>query len=233
MLHASGPAVLSDPATGVELRRGPVAFPPSESEGPTSFALERLAPGEAVRAVPGAGRALVAAMVAGGRTVWVEDRDGRRELRLEDRDGARTLDVDVLPELAVSPDGRRLLYPRGMPGEMELVLAEPASGGRTVLYAGPTVDRPVFRDDGRAVAFVGTGDGGLAALYVVEEGSPARQRTNVGLRAGRGLPPGFVPPPLRADGTTFTCELIRYEGPAGACTVRLPSGEARCAGGGT
>jgi len=231
LLRASGPAAVDDLATGAGLRRLRSEALPAESEGPAAFAVERHGADGDFRPVPGAERALAAAMLDGGRTVWVADRDGRGELRLADGKGTRTLDANVLPELAVSPDGRRVLYVRRTADGAELVLADPGTGERRVIYAGPTADRPVFRDDGRAFAFVGTGDGGFAALFVAEEGGPARQRTNVGLRSGHGLPPGFVPPPLGTAGTTFTRDELAWDAPSGRCTLALPSGEARCAEG--
>jgi hypothetical protein len=230
LLRASGSALAADPATGAELRRSRTEPLPVESEGPAAFAVERRTAGEGFGPVPGAERALAAAVLDGGRAIWVADGDGRSELRLVDGAATRTLDIDVLPELAVSPDGRRVLYARLATDGAELVLADPGTGERRVLYAGPTADRPVFRDDGRAFAFVGTGDGGFAALFVAEEGAPARQLTNVGLRTGRGLPPGFVPPPLDVAGTTFTRDELAWDAPSGRCRLALPSGEARCAG---
>jgi hypothetical protein len=228
-LRGSGPAAVVDPTTGDELRRAAVEPLRAETEGSAAFALERRTAGTSFRPVPGAGRVLAATTLVGGRALWVEERAGRGTLRLEEDGRARTLDDDVLPELAVSPDGSRVLYVRRARNGAELVLLEPSTGSRTVVYAGPTADRPVFRDDGRTFAFVGTGDGGFAALFVAGEGEPARQRTNLGLRTGHGLPRGFVPPPLGVEGTSFTRDELRYRSPTGTCTVPLPAGEARCA----
>ncbi|NMC71687.1 MAG: hypothetical protein GYA57_16690 [Myxococcales bacterium] len=216
-------------AAGVSILRpagGPVV---PESSSPPVYRLERVGPAGRPEVVAGAERVLAAASLADGAVVFVthEGLDGRLVLvRGAER---RVLDEAVVPELAVAPDGRRLLYPRRAGDAVELVLAEPASGRREVVHRGPTADRPCFRPDGGAFAFVGTGDGGLASLFVAEGSGPARPRTNVGLR-GPGLPAGFVPPPPRAEDVSWDGGRIAYPLPDGRrCEVDLAAGRGACA----
>jgi hypothetical protein len=238
--HGAGlPEVLATWPDGGELIRlgGQPARP--ETEGPAPFAVGR----RTTRAgtpvpVAGAERALAVVALADGRAAWVSDRGGLGDLVLEDGRAVRVIDTDVLPELAASPDGSRLLYARRTVAGCELVLAEPARGERDVVYAGPTADRPVFRDDGVAFAFFGTGDGGFASLFVGVPGARPRPLTNVGLRTGHGLPSGFVPPAWTADGMTFaragsgsaTGGTVRYRSPDGWCEVDAATGAASCGG---
>jgi hypothetical protein len=228
-----------EPPGGVELVRLGRQPPRPETEGPASFALgRRTTPAGTPVPVAGAGHALAAVALADGRAAWVRDRGGLGDLVLEDGRAARIIDTEVLPELAVSPDGARLLYVRRTVAGCELVVADPARGGREVVYAGPTADRPMFRDDGAAFAFFGTGDGGFASLFVGAPGARPRQLTNVGLRTGHGLPFGFVPPAWTADGMTFAAAAggstaggkVRYQSPSGWCEVDAATAAASCGG---
>mgnify|MGYP000262397828 CR=1 FL=1 len=224
----------TEPASGVGVAGTPVLRPAGEpalpeSSSPPAYRLERIGPAGRPEAVAGAERVLAAAALADGAVVFVthEGLDGRLVLvRGAER---RTLDEAVVPELAVAPGGRRLLYPRRAGDDVELVLLEPATGARRVVHRGPTADRPCFRPDGGAFAFVGTGDGGLASLFVAEGAGPARQTTNVGLR-GPGLPDGFVPPPLRAEDVAWDGGRIAYPLPDGRrCEVDPAAGRGACA----
>ena len=216
-------------AAGTPLLR-PLAEPVvPESSQPPAYRLERVEPSGRPAGVPGAERVLAAAPLAGGAVAYVthEGLDGTLVLSV----GAeqRTLDTAVVPELAVSPDGVRLLYPRRAGDDVELVLAEPARGRRAAVYRGPTADRPAFRPDGGAFAFVGTNQGGLASLFVADGTAPARQVTNVGLR-GPGLPAGFVPPPPRAADLRWDGDRVAYPTPDGRrCEVELAAARGTCA----
>jgi hypothetical protein len=207
----------------------PLAEPAAhESSSPPAYRLERLDPAGRPAVVSGARRVLAAAPLAGDAVAFVthEGLDGTLVLSIGDRQ--RTLDTAVVPELAVAPDGLRLLYPRRVGELVELVLAEPASGRREVAYRGPTADRPRFRSDGGAFAFVGTNEGGLASLFVVEGSGPARQATNVGLR-GPGLPGGFVPPPPRAEDLAWDGDRLAWPTPDGRrCEVDLAAARGTC-----
>jgi hypothetical protein len=236
---AARPAVVAAWPDGSELVRLGGQPPRPETEGPAPFAVgRRTTPAGTPVPVAGAEHALAVVALANGRIAWVRDRGGLGDLVLDDGRVARTTDTAVLPELAVSPDGSRLLYVRRTVCGCELVLAEPARGAREVVYAGPTADRPVFRGDGAAFAFFGTGDGGFASLFVGAPGARPRQVTNVGLRTGHGLPFGFVPPAWTADGMTFAAAAggsaaggkLRYQGPSGWCEVDAATGAVSCGG---
>jgi len=232
-----GPAALAgctEPASGAGAAGMLVLRPTGgpvlpESSSPPVYRLERIGPSGRPEAVVGAERVLAAASLADGSIVFVthEGLDGRLvRVRGSERS---TLDEAVVPELAVAPDGRRLLYARRAGEVVELVLLEPVTGVRRVVHRGPTADRPCFRPDGGAFAFVGTGDGGLASLFVAEGAGSVRQATNVGLR-GPGLPDGFVPPPVRAEDVVWEGGRIVYALPDGRrCEVDTAAGHGVCA----
>lgn len=216
-------------AAGIPVLRPAGGPPPVESSSPPVYRLERVGPAGRPEALPGAERVLAAASLAGGAVAFVTHQGLDGTLVLVRGEERSTLDEAVVPELAVSPDGTRLVYPRRVGDAVELVLAEPATGRRQVVHRGPTADRPRFRSDGGAFAFVGTSPGGLASLFVVEGSGPPRQVTNVGLR-GPGLPAGFVPPPLRAEDLVWDGSRLRYPLPDGrSCEVDLDSGAGTCA----
>ncbi|MBN1773942.1 MAG: hypothetical protein JXB32_21970 [Deltaproteobacteria bacterium] len=216
-------------ATGTPLLRPVDAPTAAESSDPPAYRLERVGPSGLSVAVPGAERVLAAAPLRGGTVAFVTHEGFDGTLALSAGDECRTLDTAVVPELAVSPDGTRLLYPRRAGDDVELVLAEPSRGRREVVGRGPTADRPVFRPDGEAFAFVGTNAGGLASLFVIDGPGPARQVTNVGLQ-GPGLPAGFVPPPLRAGDLAWDGGRLVYPAPDGRrCEVDLAAARGTCA----
>jgi hypothetical protein len=144
-------------------------------------------------------------------------------LSVEGPDGAFDLGAGALPELAFSPDSRRLVWPRQVDGpETELVLLElPPQGEPTVLLDWPGAeDRPVFSPDGGRLAFT-SGKSGLASVYVLDLATGAvAQLTNVGLedapRAPGSPPDGWVPPPQAAwtwdgRGLSYLADGRRWE----------------------
>ena len=122
-------------------------------------------------------------------------------LKLHAHGVTRTLLARAAPDFAVDPSGRWIAAVVRRPElslDTDLVLI-PEQGGPArpiAAFAGSSESRPLFTPDDRAVIFV-SGRGGLASLWRAPiEGGPARQLTNVGLRAQGGrLPKGFVPPP--------------------------------------
>lgn len=117
---------------------------------------------------------------------------------------AGVVDRGVSAELAVSPDGRWLVYARRTVGESTDLARVPLPAGQPIEpltdWDG-NEDRPVFSPDGRALAFV-SGRTGIASLYRMDwppGPRPAVQWTNVGLEQRPrvpGQPPaGFIPPP--------------------------------------
>lgn len=219
----AGPTV-SPPAGS--LLRGPSSLSPPESDGAPSFALPR--PGTASAAPRPAPRVLAAAPLPGGAVAYVRA-GGAGELVIEDGAEAapRVLDREVLPSLAVSVAGR-LAYARRAAEGCELVLTAAGVGAGRVLYRGATADRLAFREDGAALAFVGTSPEGLAALFVAPVDGAPRQLTNRGLRPRPGgPPPGFVPPPLREGGLRFRGGALRYHAEDGDYIIDARSGAAR------
>jgi hypothetical protein len=59
-----------------------------------------------------------------------------------------------------------------------------------------------------------------------EQQQVARQLTNLGMEPGRGIPSGFIPPPLRASSIRLRDRTIIYCDGATGWIVDLSSGEA-------
>lgn len=135
------------------------------------------------------------------------------ELWIDDGGQPRPIDDDVLGELAVSDDGRRVAYAKraGRDGGVWLTTSDAAPARR--LTPGLAVaDRPLFVDDAWLVV-VGSRPGGIAGVWLVRADASEQPRpvTNHGLRAGAPLGPGFVPPPAYHDSMRREGDELVYD----------------------
>lgn len=133
-------------------------------------------------------------LVEGG-VVWVTVHG---ELLL-DRGGAlEQMDVDVLPELDVAPDGRRVAYARrpGREAGVWIVSVDDAASRRRVSVGLAVADRPLFLDAERLL-LVGARASGVAGVWIARHVGRDPQPTpltNAELAPGQ-LDERFVPPP--------------------------------------
>ncbi len=140
------------------------------------------------------------------------------------------VDRGVSAELAVSPDGRWLVYARRTVGESTDLARVPLPAGAPVEAITDwdgSEDRPVFSPDGGQLAFV-SGRTGIASLYRMPwppGAGAAVQWTNVGLedvpRVPGQPPPGFIPPP--AAGVRWADDgRLHFEAEGRTWAVALP-----------
>lgn len=129
----------------------------------------------------------------------------------------------VAPGIAV--DGERLAFV-AVADEGQALWAATATRAPSRV-AGPLkhIDRARYLDEGRLL-FVGSEPGGLPGLYL-SDGRGARRLTNHGLRAGAGLPPNFVPPPVDAASVRPAGNGVRFCDGEQGWFVEIPSGAAR------
>ena len=145
------------------------------------------------------------------------------------RDGVRLLDRDVVPELARTPDGAAVVYPRRSETGAILWWRPLPEGAPRALSAGLTyADRPVVPPGGAWVfAWGDDAAHGVAGLYRIA--LPPRPAAvvrvgNVGVRAVAD--PRFVPPPVAHDARFVDGTTLVYTGPEGPITVRVDAPEA-------
>jgi len=141
---------------------------------------------------------------------------------LRDRD--RILDREVIPELAVTPDGRAVIYPRRSETGSLLWWRPLPEGAPRVLSTRLTfADRPVLHPRGDAV-FVWGNDPAerFTGLYriALPPASPAPTRVN-NLGVESVTDPRFVPPPIAHDARFVDDTTLVYTGPDGPITVHL------------
>ncbi len=109
----------------------------------------------------------------------------------------------------IAPAGAHMEVVVGPGGRLAQVVpardhSEVRVDGRTVVAGPGRPGRPVWSPEGRRLAFV-SGESGVIAVWVVDLASRIRiQITNVGLKPGDGIGPGFVPPPTRASAAMWT-----------------------------
>lgn len=156
--------------------------------------------------------------------VWVTH-DG--DLVLDRHGVLETLARDVIPEIDVAPDGRRVAFAR-RPGEdagVFLVDVERPGQPRRVTPGLAVADRPLFVDD-RLLIVVGARAGGIAGVWLVRHDSrdpQPRPLTNAGLAVGR-LGPSFVPPPASHESMRVVGDELEYHDGEQTRRVSLETG---------
>jgi hypothetical protein len=166
-----------------------------------------------------AGPAIEARTFGGG--IAILRPDGALVLR---RDGAEVpIDRAVRPGLAI--DGDRIAWVTETESEATLHRAGLPALASTAVATLAQIDRVLFLD-GERLLFVGSEAGGLPGLYLSDR-TGTRRVTNHGMRAGGGLPPDFVSPPVAAESVRPVAGGIIYcDGEAG-WRVEVESGRAR------
>ncbi len=140
------------------------------------------------------------------------------------RDGDRVLDREVLPEIARTPDGHAVIYPRRAETGSLLWWRPLPDGIPRVLSTRLTfADRPVIHPRGEAVYAWGNDPSerftGLYRIALPPAQSPPVRVTNAGIT--RLDDPRFVPPPIAHDARFVDDTTLVYTGPDGPVTVRL------------
>jgi len=203
---------------GARLWRGsPSAPAPQTDERPTY----RMVVEAGSDRVEPAARVLAGVLVEGG-VLWVTP-----EHELRDGQGS-VLDRAVVPELAVSVDGRMVAYPHRAGDAAGVYVIARDGGGwsrpRRVTAGLALADRPLFLDDGRLVV-IGAVASGIAGVWLVDPRRDAQPVpvTNERLRTGRPLGPTFVPPPAYHESMRARAGALVYDDGYGERRVELPA----------
>jgi len=109
------------------------------------------------------GEGLAAALLVDGALVVRVDESLER---LDPRGCARLVARDVLPDLAVSPDGSRFAFVLRKGDGTGLEIGSTLTGTRAIASAFAEADRPLFLDE-RTLLFVGAGTPGVSRFHVV------------------------------------------------------------------
>lgn len=150
--------------------------------------------------------------------------DDHGVLTLRIGDATHVLDREVIPEIAVSPRGDRVAYPRrSETGTVMVVRHLPLGEARVVSGGLHSADRPVFSPDGTVLVFWGSGSTDrLVGMYTLDLTAPAalpQRRNNLGIQ--RVDDPGFVEPPMEFASIRFGADgVVRYRTPQGEIAVQ-------------
>jgi len=210
-------ATAVDRRAGWTLLRDAVASPPPGTDVRPAVPMVVLREDGAALSPPGP---VVDAVLLDGAVAWV-GREG--ELWIDDGAQPRGVDDEVLGELAVGADGRRLAYAkRAGEGAGVWLTTRDAAAPRRLTVGLAVADRPLFVDDERLVV-VGSRPGGIAGLWLVRADGSEQPRpvTNAELRAGSPLGPGFVPPPAYHDSMRLEGGSLVYDDGRGERRVPL------------
>ena len=123
-------------------------------------------------------------------------------------DGVR-VDTSVEGAVGSSPDGRHLVYCRGVSPDLEVFRADDGRV-RSVTSDMAPVWSPAISADGRSVVFV-SAQTGVPALYRIDADGPPRQLNNVGVRARPGVVPSLSPTPDALTPPLLSDEHIVFE----------------------
>lgn len=202
---------------------------PATGEASRGLAPEGTRTVERAPAIPETEQGATFDVVVGDRTVFEDVKDASPEW-VVDRDGVlwriaageKTRVIDRARRVpVVHPRGAIVVRAGDEPGRTSLWLLS-AGEPRAIAASTGADDRPFVLPDGRVV-FVSTRSS-VASVWILDAAlTEARQLTNVGLVAGRGLD-GFVPPP--AGEIRFVAGRVEYDAGGGWWSLDPNDGKA-------